>query len=673
MLATCHKKLTHDTLHPGGPRNAGYATAGLPIDAPSLDFKTVQLGTPRSVQLSRASKGQQEKPALLPFKRQYEGSIAEAVSNEISPHLKEPSDASSDKGELRDEWRTSVIFVERISLTKLAGHGKTLHLHQSLAAKKSQKQELGRHWLTNPHVLWRHPIARIVVAFLVLGQDVFLYAEDPVNDSHVEANLPGIGHIMSFLFTWPSGAGPSLVRVALLVLAVLSGVVVGRQVIHHRILRDCFKLSMFSDCNGTLFVITITGALNILIASVIYNIALSSEPQITGATGMELRHFCKLCQICSVTADIVAILMIWDSVFQDRDIYPKWGRYSKHLWNDGCRGCLRVVFFWVAFVGGLTVTVVLILKTGKGEDDLRWDNRGVGGLTEVGRALLVSGILTCDLLTVLQDWAFPTFQADLTIEFPIKVAGAFTEELRCSLLSWIARKLWPTNPAFWQFFTFSVTGKWMTYGPLMVVVCLDLFCVRMQMIYDPQLYGQYVDPQTHRVWTITDKDYLQQAYNHGNLEKPEMIAYSARWNTTTKKPLSPSATTDIELNSQYMASPFKWVAAVPGLAFFVFFLVIAVYGNRTYNAAMERAARCSTDTSTFRSIQTSHTKQLSADSGVSNHMALTDGSKAASGTAGVQELVENGTGSLHDSAAAGSMLSTSENCSQMSASPRIIL
>lgn len=223
-----------------------------------------------------------------------------------------------------------------------------------------------------------------------------------------------------------------------------------------------------------------------------------------------------------------------------------------------------------------------IWSTGKDSDDIHWDDRTIGGLTEVARALLVSLVMFCDVFTVIQDWEFPCFKQPLDV----KIAGTFSTELNCRCFSTLVEKL-PSPPECcrgWlpdsSFFNLYIIGPWLTYGPLLVVIALDLFCMRTQLLYEPKLYGQYVDPETQRVWTIVDEDYLLQAYERGVLKKSDLITYEARRNTSTGAPLAnTTAATDIELNSRYLGSALKYGAAAPGLACIALFFVIVWIGN----------------------------------------------------------------------------------------------
>merc|ERR1719409_1874129 len=87
-----------------------------------------------------------------------------------------------------------------------------------------------------------------------------------------------------------------------------------------------------------------------------------------------------------------------------------------------------------------------IFSTGKGEGDIQWNNRVLGGLSEVTRTLFVSMIVFSDLFTVVQDWDFPSFETPLEADVPILVAFTFQEKLECHGLARLLQQL-PRLPA----------------------------------------------------------------------------------------------------------------------------------------------------------------------------------------------------------------------------------
>lgn len=435
-------------------------------------------------------------------------------------------------------------------------------------------------WITNPYVRWRHPAARVAVAAFVLLLDLFSFCTDPVNDSHVEYNLPGLGNLFSFLAQWPADAGLMISRLGLICLCCVAGIYAGRQWLHHLLLRDCCGLSMFVGTRGSFLPIGLMTFSSLMVGSIVYNWIIPSAAQpITGATGVEACTFGKGLQCVSTIARSIALLQILDGVLQDRHWYPDWADAVKTTWNEAHDGWFRVYTMWALGIIAIGFAVLATQAT----DAI--------GLNEIARAFVGTLVMYFDLLIVVQDWEFPTFELPGDLEAPIMIAGTFRPKLSCqvlsalvlSLRSFVIRVLGREETS-WDhiayFLSFKITGPWISYGPILCAIFLDLLCTRTQILYEPQDYGQYVDPATNRIWTIIDDKYLQEAYKAGVLEHPERITWSARRNATTGAPLDTSAASDLELNSAYLGGPVaKCVAALPGLLILTFFVLIC-YGER---------------------------------------------------------------------------------------------
>uniref|UniRef100_A0A7S0A608 Transmembrane protein n=1 Tax=Pyrodinium bahamense TaxID=73915 RepID=A0A7S0A608_9DINO len=482
----------------------------------------------------------------------------------------------------------------------------------------------GLSWLTNPRVCWRHPLARILTACMIFVFDMYLYGEDPINDSHVEAYLPGVGHAIVFVLVWPSAPELGLLRFVLAVTSIILGAYVGHQWLHHRLLRDCLGLEMFCRSNGTWICMGFCCAVSFFAGCMLYNLILISRPedQVTGAIGLELRTFSKLIQICSVVADILAILIVTDGVLQDRHFWPNWARRFKWVWTDACRGMVRIVVVWTCAACGVSLGAWGIMSTGKDPGDIQWTDRRIGGLTENARAFLMTGIIFCDLMTVFQDWNFPTFQEDVDIPLDqqVKIAGTFVTQINCDFFVRCARRCKACLPTrcprclqkcvpqccskclpkscprccccccrwFYKMLPdinvlhVTINGKWLAYGPLLWVMFIDLLCQRTQIVYSPDQYGQYVDREEQRIWTITDQAFLQEVYANGMLveEKKDLVTYAGRRNETTGEALDASAETDFLLNSRHIDSWGKYLTALPGPLMIIAFLILIWAANK---------------------------------------------------------------------------------------------
>lgn len=466
-------------------------------------------------------------------------------------------------------------------------------------------------WLTDPHVFWRHPSARLCVPLLVLGQDFFIYAEDPVNDSHVEANFPGMGHILGMITLHTAESVElAFAKLFLVVLAILIGTVVGRLVLV-RLIRGRLKLAAFNGCEGALFTVVLVVCGMLLIASLAYNLlaiepisGASLEIMVTlGARTLQYRHINQWFQTLSGIVDILTIVMVADALLQDQKHYPHWAPRAKQIWISK-NGRFRVVAFWAIFIGGSVLTGVMVFSTGKGSHNIRWSDTTLGGTSEVFRSVLAASIVFTDLLVVGQDWDFPAFEETGDLEVSVKVAGTFWSRLSCNCLGELLRKmprcqLHPRLSAMLpplDFFELSISGQWLTYGPLLGVMLIDLFYARTQIMYEPSKFGQYVDPHDQRIWVIVDEAYLALAYKQGKLVEPSMITYSARRNQTTGMPISASARQDVKLNSKFIESTaVKFIAMLVALLFiaaFLCFYVSADWQFRYFKRKLKGASPC---------------------------------------------------------------------------------
>merc|ERR1719327_1106537 len=95
-----------------------------------------------------------------------------------------------------------------------------------------------------------------------------------------------------------------------------------------------------------------------------------------------------------------------------------------------------------------------------------------------------------------------------------------------------------------EFFDVSISPPWLTYGPLLCALCLNLIGTHLQLGYNPKDYGQYVDPHTNSIWTIVDSTYLASAYSAGVLKMPDKVTWLARRDASTGLPLDSSAASD---------------------------------------------------------------------------------------------------------------------------------
>ena len=154
-----------------------------------------------------------------------------------------------------------------------------------------------------------------------------------------------------------------------------------------------------------------------------------------------------------------------------------------------------------------------------------WDDVAEGSV-EWQRCILVSTIILCDISIIVQDWEFPTFDSSLSAS--IKIPGLSVSEIDFKFMGWFRQ----TRLFAWidktDFFDVKITGKWIAYGPLMVILCLDLNCARNQFLYEPVNYGQYAEADSHQIWTITEGATLSSLYDGVQVRNRALVTWEAR-------------------------------------------------------------------------------------------------------------------------------------------------
>jgi len=438
-------------------------------------------------------------------------------------------------------------------------------------------------WVTDPYVFWRHPVARISVVTLLILLDICVYGADPINESHVEGNIPGVGRIYNFLFCLPSSAGKLLSRCGLIFLSCIAGLYMGRQWLHHRLLRDICALSMFAGGNGSFIMMGLGVAGACLAGGAAYNWLVPSG--VTGETDMEARTVGKILQILSAVAHTVAAVQVADGVMQDRQRYPNWASSLKRHWRRSFGGWLRILCAWclaAAFAGVFVWSVFNVAAT--------W-----GNLNEVARVFFSGLLVFFDLFAVVQDWEFPTLQAPPDLDLPILIAGSFRPSFRCGagscLLRCKQRLESGTSPSSRislsgadKFLDVTIAGPWVTYGPLFCALCFDLLGIYLHMFYTPEDFGQYVDPSTNRIWSIVDERYLLAVYDSGILRNnsSQLVTWAARHNVATGLAFNGSAASDVLATTSYSGAELsgKILAAIPGLFMLLAFIPLVLVGER---------------------------------------------------------------------------------------------
>ncbi|XP_066918710.1 transmembrane protein 117-like [Clytia hemisphaerica] len=430
-----------------------------------------------------------------------------------------------------------------------AGNDETDGGKLMIYAQQSSRLQKFRHY-------YQYPYFRLFVAYFVTFCNFLIYAEDPVAHSYSKCEIPIIGNAFSFVVTkWPPNAF-SLLKVLLCLTAIVIGILVGKLVIHHLLLKRCFKLSMFSNDQGSWMICFLFTMICLVILSFVYNGFLSlnddMEPyKITGYIGAKNHVFMRAAAIGTWFGDFLTSWMVTDMMLQDNQKYVKWATKIRVWWKEGLR---RVYLFWVFFIV-LTVMVIVIVST----DILNWDtfNRDVFYTNEVGRSFLASFILVMDFTIVMQDWDFPLFQSNLDVKLP----GVNTAHIKFDIPKCLKRENWVIH----------ITGKWFNYGILFIVMLLDLNMWKNQIFYNPLDFGQYTGPED-KIYSVMDDWSLDRYKNE--------TVYSYEWRLNNIDPITNQTyiTADFRTNSRFRGKPLS----IRGLAFIPSILVLLMFGVLIY-------------------------------------------------------------------------------------------
>lgn len=422
-----------------------------------------------------------------------------------------------------------------------------------MRAQRSKRLQRFRHY-------YQHPYFRIFVSYFVTICNFWIYAEDPVAHSKSKCEIPVVGNTFSFVATKYPPNGFSALKVFLWLVAIIAGVVFGKLVIHHILLKRLFKLSMFSNDQGSWLISFLTTVISLLIFSFVYNGFLSldsdvSAYKITGYIGAANHTFMRAAALGTWFGDFITAWMVTDMMLQDNTKYENWIPKFRAWWKKGLR---RVYLFW-AFSIILSIIVITAVCT----HYINWDkfNRDVIYTNELGRAFLASFILVMDFTIVMQDWDFPLFQTNLDVKLP----GLNTAHINFRIPDCLRREHW----------TITVTGKWFNYGILFFVMLLDLNMWKNQIFYTPLTFGQYTGEDDH-IYSVYDEFSLNHYMN--------TTIYSYAWRNSTINPITNATyiSADHRTNSRYRGYALAWrgLAFIPSLIVFIMFgVLIYIFGR----------------------------------------------------------------------------------------------
>uniref|UniRef100_A0A0K2VA05 Transmembrane protein 117 n=3 Tax=Lepeophtheirus salmonis TaxID=72036 RepID=A0A0K2VA05_LEPSM len=436
-----------------------------------------------------------------------------------------------------------------ICVWKNKGHGQFL----SAASKQGIALWFTLHSLDgNLKYFFQHPYLRLFVIYFVIFCNFLVFAEDPVSHSKMESEIPVVGHVFSFIFTkYPPDWRWRFLKVAMWMVAILCGMVVGKTIIHGIILRRCFRLKMFRADQGSWMAQFLTIIISLFLFSHAYNVILvltfpaSKQLVIDSKMGVSSSNVMKAAACGTWIGDLTTALIVTDMMLQD-NLYPTWATKFRKVWRS--HNALRIALFW----GGsflVTSIVIMIIAT----DWITWDrlNRDFVATTELSRAFLASFILVMDLMILMQDWDFPHFTNTLDVNLP----GFHKHEV------------------LFQAVEIQISGKWFNYGIIFLVIIFDLNMWKNQIFYYPERYGQYTAVDC-RVYTVTNTTILAAG-------DKSLWTYEARSQINSHTQL-PYMDDDLYMNSRYMgySMAIKAFAFIPCvLGFILFFALIGVYGR----------------------------------------------------------------------------------------------
>ena len=342
--------------------------------------------------------------------------------------------------------------------------------------------------------------------------------------------------MFALLFTNYSGESGVLVslKVGIWLVFSLFGLVIGRQIVHHKILRDGMNLTMFSENKGTWMVMFWTWCITLYFGSIAYNMALEfyfedehvdretklEDNMVTSNMGITFTYFSIITATGTWLGDILTLFFVFDMMMQKHHIYPYpdwnanflcscWGRVSdccnklcgvhpktknadktcsfcKTVFGGCWSGKLRLFWFWFLFMcfTSAVITTFVYAATSKEGGDLWGDLLPEGAWTtnEMQRSVLAAVITMLDLVIVMQDWEFPSFDNEQGVSLP----GLGSSRIKN------------------RFFKVHITGKWFNYGIIFMVMIFDSIMLKNQILYEPGLFGQYTGPDG-RIWTLSER------------------------------------------------------------------------------------------------------------------------------------------------------------------------
>jgi len=396
--------------------------------------------------------------------------------------------------------------------------------------------------------IWRHPYMRLIAPVYILLTDLLVHASDPTCHSEIDYFFPYIGGAVNLLnpdfyfkfsdWSWEAYCAKML----LATFCVLAGVYSARIVS-----RCCTKMTFFKAGKGAHFVPVGLMFLFLIIGANVWNRVLGvyevprpflgriHEPRgdheyITDEL-TTWRRSANWIDTNVFLLDFFALFGVIDIILQDASQYQDSTkfRFRRHtvdlrkLWTRTWGGKFRLLVTYILFIISLAFVLDYVwswsriyqIKPENEQDEstvARWSEWAER--SEVSNAAIYATQFLFDIIIVLQDWEFPTFE----------------NQLRVAVLG--------TNIAF--------EGRFVNYLAMVITACVDIKCMFFMVFFRPGKVGQYVqkahpnntnitETPTRYLWVVTNRTELSELETNHTFDFEARLAkgcfepYDAAW------------------------------------------------------------------------------------------------------------------------------------------------
>jgi hypothetical protein len=490
---------------------------------------------------------------------------------------------------------------------------------------------------------FRHPCTRIGTCCVMLILELCFCIENPISRSHEEMSWAMVGPATNFLFRqWPMLDKLWLMatKVGMVTAFCFAAVVFARKHIHP-FFADYLGLAMFQDNRGDLFCVTLVIIPALYVGAQAYNGvvwgAVETDVQakylLTDSLSTSNAQYYSHRQSLTWILCFLTLITVIDMLLQDRIHFKHWQEYRKYQWITAKEGFHRVLTVWL-FAGAFSMLGFWIGDSwfalrSKKEDCIFGTN--LFGTDEVSQISLFSWLFACRIIIIMQDYEFPQFGATDNV----KMAGTLAQGKAVIYYLPGAKRMkeaaeaaaeqaalvlgeeddgaqdseavnTPRLQAWWLHkneeerkdeeeegvvggltFQLHFDGKWVTYGPILAMLCLDAHTMYQLLEYSPEEYGQITDrpldsPPEGR-WRI----YSLLGPNMRFGERRHIGGALWGWNAAEARS-SFGDRAELGVYYRHSGTRERLLAAFPaGLSLFVFILAILRYNVRGYNDESE--------------------------------------------------------------------------------------